>query len=54
MLVDINSVTQCMVVYSGHSSARLPINHNAPKLLNMVGWLQGLSASGDCDLSSWA
>lgn len=37
MLVDMSSVTQCMVVSSALSSPRLPINHNAADGIKILG-----------------
>jgi hypothetical protein len=37
MLVDMNTVIQCMVVSSPVSSVRLPINSNAPDHLEVIG-----------------
>ena len=47
MLVDMNSVAQCMVVSSPLSRARLPINPNALEQSQVIGEIQTVSVSGD-------
>jgi len=47
MLVDMNTVTQCMVVSSTLSSIRLPINRVAPEQSQAFCELQRESVSGD-------
>jgi hypothetical protein len=49
MLVDMNFVVACMVVSSRFFSGRLPINRNAPEHFSLIGKLQKLLVSGDCD-----
>jgi len=47
MLVDMNTIPQCMVVSSTLSSVHLPINPNAPEQSQVIGEVQRLSMSGD-------
>jgi hypothetical protein len=44
MLVDMNTVTQCMVVSSTLSSVCLPINPNAADGIKIVGWVAKVSS----------
>jgi hypothetical protein len=47
MLVDMNTVTQCIVVSSPFSSARFPINSNAADVPGNAGSVEKMAIAAD-------